>query len=91
MPSGTKADRIAALERQKAEITAKLKNLSAQEATRKRKEDTRRKIIIGAAVLGIVAPLVGRNGGFVTVLGKSVTRPIDRKVLADLLEAMPDA
>lgn len=91
MPSGTKADRIAALERQKAEITAKLKNLSAQEATRKRKEDTRRKIIIGAAVLAHaeIDSAFGRQ--LRAVLGKSVTRPIDRKVLADLLEAMPDA
>ncbi|MBI1273327.1 MAG: mobilization protein C [Alphaproteobacteria bacterium] len=89
MPSGTKADRIALLERQKAEITAKLRTLSAQETTRKRKEETRRKIIIGAAVLAHAATDPAFGAQLRGVLGKSVTRPVDRKVVADLLGPKP--
>lgn len=83
--SGTAAERIAALQTKRDQIEQRLKALSVQETARKRKEETRRKIIIGAAVLAH-AEVDAQFGALLrAALGKAVTREIDRKVVGDLL------
>jgi hypothetical protein len=59
---------------------------AAREAHRDRKRDARRKIITGAALLAEAEhdPAVGQVVR--RVLQARVTRPIDRAVLADLLD-----
>jgi hypothetical protein len=59
---------------------------AAREAHRDRKRDARRKIITGAALLAEAEhdPAVGQVVR--SVLQARVTRPIDRAVLADLLD-----
>lgn len=85
MPTGKTSDRIAALERKKAQIAERLKTLSAQTAERKRKEDARRKIIVGAAVLAHAEHDPMFASRLREALDAAVTRPLDRKTLADLL------
>jgi hypothetical protein len=78
-------DRIAALKAKKEKLAAQLNTLQAKSKVADRKRDTRRKIIIGGAVLAAlekdrsIAPTVTR------FLAAHVTRPKDREVIADLL------
>ena len=85
MTVGTTTDRIATLERKKAQIAERLKTLTAQEAARKRREDTRRKIIVGAAVLVHAELDTAFAQQLKAVLDKAVMRDLDRKLLADLI------
>jgi hypothetical protein len=48
------ADRIAKLEKQKAKINAEIQRVKASEQKELRKKDTRRKVLVGAMVLGMV-------------------------------------
>ncbi|HVW11301.1 MAG TPA: hypothetical protein VHC90_22100 [Bryobacteraceae bacterium] len=47
----SKLGRIQRLKEQQAQLAAKIKDLSAREAAQARKDDTRRKIIVGALAL----------------------------------------
>lgn len=85
MTTGTTSDRIAALERKQAQIAERLKALTAQETARARKEDTRRKIVIGAAVIAHAEIDEEFAKQLRAVLAKAVTRAVDRKLVADLL------
>ena len=82
-------DRIAALKAKKEKLAAQLNTLQAKSKVADRKRDTRRKIIIGGAVLAAlekdrsIAPTVTR------FLAAHVTRPKDREVIADLLAPSP--
>src|SRR5271163_2022103 len=48
MPKATPQDKRAKLNQQKAEIAAQLRALDAKEKQSQRKDDTRRKVIVGA-------------------------------------------
>ena len=48
------AERLAKLEEQRARINAEIQRVRAREQQQKRKEDTRRKVLIGAWILGKV-------------------------------------
>ena len=50
-PRQSPADKIAKLEKQQAQLQARIKDEKAKISKQKRKEDTRRKIITGALVL----------------------------------------
>lgn len=47
----TKAERIARLEAKQAQIKAQIQALNARDAVKERKDDTRRKVLIGGFVL----------------------------------------
>lgn len=48
------AERLARLEEQRARINAEIQRVRAREQQQKRKEDTRRKVLVGAWILGKV-------------------------------------
>ena len=80
-------DRMTLLRQRKEEIERQLSGLEAREREEKRKRDTRRKVIVGAAVLahaGLDPAFAVKLG---EVLGKAVQREADRKAIADLLSA----
>jgi hypothetical protein len=81
----TSSDRIEALKLKKQQIANRLAVLEAKEKTAIRKRDTRKKIIVGAAVLthaGIDADFAEK---LTEILNKAVTRELDRKTIAELL------
>lgn len=73
------------LEKQRAQIEARLKALDAKDKTEQRKRDARRKIIVGGAVLAHAAQHPAFADVLRGVLNAAVTREIDRKVITDLL------
>ena len=68
------------------QLAARLQLIANAERVRQRKRDARRKIIAGAALLAEAEhdPAVGQVVR--RVLQVRITRPIDRAVLADLLD-----
>lgn len=78
-------DQIAAARLAKAQRDARLAALEAKAKTVARKRDTRRKIVVGAAVL-VEMERTPRFAAFVRdMLDKAVTRPQDRETITDLL------
>jgi len=47
----TKAERLAALERKQAQVKAQIQALKARSSAQERKDDTRRKVLVGGFVL----------------------------------------
>jgi electron transfer flavoprotein alpha subunit len=84
-----RADRIAALKAQQEALTQRLSQLEAKERADQRKLDTRRKIVVGGAVLAHLQkdPLFAQT--LAMVLNATVGRPLDRAVIADLLQPQP--
>lgn len=74
--------RLEQLQEQKAKIEERLKALEARQKQADRKADTRRKIIVGGAVLAHAAFAESLR----EVLRLAVTRDIDKKAIADLLQ-----
>jgi hypothetical protein len=82
-------DRIADLKARKEKLAAQINALAIKAKNENRKRDTRRKIVVGAAMLAAMehepalAPEVRR------VLARFVSRDQDRSVVADLLDPSP--
>jgi hypothetical protein len=85
MARKTAAERIAELEDRKKQIEAKLASLAAREKLAARKLDTRRKVIVGAAVLAHAEIDAAFASILKEVLAKAIQRPIDIAAIADLL------
>ncbi|MDR3490321.1 MAG: mobilization protein [Bradyrhizobium sp.] len=81
--------RIAELEERKKQIEAKLATLAAHEKVFARKRDTRRKVIVGAAVLAHAERDAEFARRLQMVLTLAVMREGDRLAIADLLPASP--
>ncbi len=77
--------RIAKLKEKQDKLAQKLNSLSQQAKTQERKRDTRRKIIIGGAVLAHLDKDAAFAASIRSLLGASVGRINDREVIADLL------
>jgi hypothetical protein len=76
-----KTEQIDALKRKQAQLKAQIAALEAKEKTRRRKEDTRLKIVIGAAVMADAA-LHDDTALFLDwVLKRAVTAERDRAFL----------
>ncbi len=79
------ADRIAELQAKKEKLAGRLSRLQSSAKSEARKRETRRKIVIGAAVLAQIE----HDKGFALLLrdalNKSVSRDQDREIIADLL------
>ncbi len=73
------------LERRRGQIEARLKSISAREASAKRKADTRRKVIIGALVLGTADADTRIRQWLAGLLRGAPQRPGDAAVLAGLI------
>lgn len=78
-------DRIADVKARQAALAARLGQLQGKARTVERKRDTRRKIVVGAAVIAHM----GHDADFAqlvaTVLARNVLRPADRDVITELL------
>ena len=80
-------DRLSRLQQRKAEIERQIAAAESEAKAAARKRDTRRKIIIGGAVLAALADSPGLAAMVKTVLAQRVTRAADRAAVADLLDA----
>ena len=85
MARKSSSERIALLEERKKQLEAKLSDLNARERMAARKRETRRKIIVGGAVLAHA----GQDSAFTEtlreILDEAVQRPAERAAIADLL------
>ena len=82
-------DRIASVKAKKDALAVRLNALQAKAKSEKNKRDTRRKILVGEAVIAAM-----EQDGFLAVriralLAKTVTRDNDLDVIADLLSPSP--
>jgi vacuolar-type H+-ATPase subunit D/Vma8 len=87
----TVADRIATLKAKREKLAHRLAKLEASEKSTARKQDTRRKIIVGGAVLVEMKRDAAFAESIQSLLGVSVGRLKDRQTIADLLPAPPAA
>ena len=79
--------RIAHLKQQREKLSQKLNRLEHKEKSQARKLDTRRKIIIGGAVLSEMQKDFEFAAVVRSMLLRYVARPNDRAAVADLLTA----
>lgn len=84
-PRVTQADRLEALRQKEAQLKAKIAAIEARQKTADRKTDTRRKIIVGAAVLAHAELDPAWAVELKAVLQKAVTRERDRETIKDLI------
>lgn len=91
MPRARKSldDKIAELTKRQQQLEAQRLVLLASKKTANRKLDTRRKIIVGAAVLTHAELNPHFSSMLRDVLSVAVQRDIDRRVIADLLDHPP--
>jgi hypothetical protein len=89
MPRARKSldDQLAELTRRQEQIEARRLSLLAAKKAEDRRIDTRRKIIVGAAILAHAELDPTFAHRLRDVLAQAVQRPIDRAVIADLLPA----
>jgi hypothetical protein len=82
-------ERIASIRTRREQLALKERQLAAKERSDKRKRDTRRKIVVGAAVLTAIEkdPILARM--ITRVLAASVGRAQDKEVILDLLSPVP--
>ena len=79
-------DKIAALKAKQEELAAQLSALTAKAKVEDRKRDTRRKIVVGGAILAALETDTALADTLRRVLAANVTRPMDRDVISDLLD-----
>jgi hypothetical protein len=78
-------DKIAALRARQTELAAQLNALTAKAKVEDRKRDTRRKIVIGGAILAAIETDTTLADTLRRVLAANVTREMDREVVSDFL------
>ena len=83
--------KLARLKERKAQLEAQIAAEEAKAKTAARKQDTRRKIIVGGAILAAMEESAGLREQVRHVLAARVTRPNDRAAVLDLLEASKTA
>jgi hypothetical protein len=83
------SDRIAEIKARKEKLAAQLNTLSAKAKTEARKNDTRRKIVVGAAMLTAIEKDEDLARVVRKVLTRFISRDRDRSVVADLLGPSP--
>ena len=82
-------DRLNRLQQRKAALERDIANMKREARTAARKQDTRRKIVVGGAILAALADSPGLAAMVKTVLAQRVTRAPDRAAVADLLDDPP--
>lgn len=85
MARKTLEEQKAELEARRAQIDAKLKQLNARELDRRRRLDTRRKIVVGALVLGAAEVRGASRDWLLRILKAAPDRPQDRDLLRELI------
>jgi hypothetical protein len=79
------SERIAYLKQQREKLSQRLNKLEQKEKSQARKLDTRRKIIVGGAVLAEIHKDPNFAAMLRALLARYVARPNDRHAVADLL------
>lgn len=79
-------ERLARLQQRKVALERQIAKAEQDARESQRKQDTRRKIIVGGAVLAAMAESPGLRAMVKTVLAQRVTRAHDRAAVADLLD-----
>lgn len=80
------------LKEKKRQLDARIKKIESLEKTKKRKEDTRRKIIIGGALLALAARDPKSRKNIYQCLDDLVTNPKDRALIGlDVPQEQPSA
>jgi hypothetical protein len=85
----TDKDRIAQIKAKEDQLAARRLTLEARVKGQARKLDTRRKIVVGGAVLFAIEKDADLAVRVRRLLAQHVGRPIDRQVIADLLPPSP--
>lgn len=73
-------DRLKKLEERRAKIAAEIARVKTREAAQNRKEDTRRKVLLGALILSMVEKGEWPKGKVDSALARFLTRPQDRSL-----------
>ena len=79
-------DRLVRLQQRKVALERQIAKAEQDAREIQRKQDTRRKIIVGGAVLSAMADSPGLRAMVKTVLAQRVTRAHDRAAVSDLLD-----
>lgn len=79
------ADRLSRLQHRKEQLERQISAAEKQAKAAARKWDTRRKVILGGAVLAALESDPALRERVRTLLAERVTRPHDRATVADLL------
>jgi hypothetical protein len=73
--------KLEALRKREAEIKAKIEKFEAKEKGKKRKEENRVKILVGAGMIADTVKNPETRAGVVSVLDRAITAPKDRAFL----------
>ena len=76
----SRQDRIKELKQKKKQIEARIQKLKAAESTKKRKEDTRRKILLGAMVMKLIENGYWEKEEIYKQLDKFLDKQLDRQL-----------
>lgn len=76
------------LETRKQQLEARLQQIRAREAEEIRRRDTRRKVVVGALVLGAADTTEHHRAWLLSVLRSAPTRPQDREILEGLIREL---
>ena len=82
-------DRLSRLQQRRAALDRQIAAAESEAKAAARKQDTRRKIVVGGAILAALADSPGLAAMVQTVLAQRVTRALDRAAVADLLGDAP--
>jgi hypothetical protein len=77
----TQDGKLAVLRKRAAELKARITQAEAQEKAKARKEETREKVLIGAAFLADIKQHPETRAGVVEVLKRGIVAPKDREFL----------
>lgn len=80
MARKTEQERLAELEAKKAALEAQMQAIQARQKERQRKDDTRRKVLVGAAVLAEAEKNPAAKQKLMSLLDQHLTRDVDRAV-----------
>ena len=80
-------ERIARIKQQREALAQRLNTLEQKAASEARKRDTRRKIIVGGAIIAQMEKDAAFAAAVRQILAQSVGRQNDREAIADLLDA----
>ena len=85
MSAETPTSKLEKLKQRKAKIDAEIAREQKAERERQRSKDTRRKILVGAAILAEIESEPSLRGVVQDILKRRLTQDRDRELLADLL------
>ena len=85
----SRQNRIKELEQKKKQLEARIQKLKAAESAKKRKEDTRRKILLGAMVMKLIETGYWSQDEIYQQLDKFLDKELDRKLFG-LVELEPN-